>query len=111
MIHKDERGTIKDLIVREGASVTFITFKKGAIRGNHYHKETVQYDFILSGKLLCAAGNKQERIVAGELITHEAKIPHAYEALEDSEIISICFGKRVGEDYSKDTFKLEIPLL
>jgi quercetin dioxygenase-like cupin family protein len=111
MIHRDKRGSIKDLIVKKGASVTYITFKKGAIRGNHYHKETIQHDFILSGKLLCAAGNKQERVEKGELITHEAKIPHAYEALEDSEMVSICFGKRVGEDYSKDTFKLDTPLL
>jgi len=106
-MYQDERGTIKDLIVGKDYSVTHITFTKGAVRGNHLHKETFQVDTVLSGKLF----NGEKELVAGDIVEIQAGTPHAYRALEDSEIISTCFGKRIGDDYSKDTFKLETPLL
>jgi hypothetical protein len=31
---------------------------------------------------------------------------HAYTAKKKSKIISICFGKRIGKNYGKDTFKV-----
>jgi quercetin dioxygenase-like cupin family protein len=36
---------------------------------------------------------------------------HAYKALEDSEMVSICFGKRIGDNYSKDTYALQEKLI
>ena len=40
---KDDRGTIIDLLEKENINaVTFIAFNKGAVRGNHFHKKTVQ---------------------------------------------------------------------
>jgi quercetin dioxygenase-like cupin family protein len=109
--HKDKRGIIRDLLVGKKGAVTYITFAKGAVRANHYHKKTVQYDFILSGKLLCSNGKKQIKVSAGEIITHPKNTPHAYKALEKSEMISLVYGPRKGEDFSKDTFKLKTPLL
>ena len=48
---KDRRGKIIDLIEGEKInSITIITIKKGAIRGNHYHKQSTQFTFIVSGK-------------------------------------------------------------
>ena len=35
--------------------VTIISNKKGAVRGNHYHKETVQYLYVLEGSVLVAS--------------------------------------------------------
>ena len=109
--HKDVRGLIKDLLIGEKGAVTYITFKKGAVRANHYHKKTVQHDFILSGKLLCKSGTTEMKVSAGEIITHPKNVPHAYKALEDSEMISLVYGPRKGEEYSLDTFKLKTPLL
>lgn len=110
MKHEDERGVIEDLLVTENGAVTRITFKPGAVRGNHYHKETVQHDFILKGKLVCYSGNKRFEVMAGEMVEHKPLIPHAYKALEESEMVSCVYGPRKGEDYSKDTYKLETPL-
>ncbi len=110
-IHKDARGIIKDLLIGEKGAATYITFEKGAVRGNHMHKKTVQHDFILSGKLMCYSGDKQWIVKAGEIITHPVKVPHAYKALEKSEMISLVYGPRKGEEYSVDTFKLKIPLI
>jgi len=108
---EDERGKIEDLIVGKDFSVTHITFTKGAVRGNHLHKETVQLDTILKGKLKCVKGNNTGTAEKEDVIGIEANTPHAYEALEDSEMISICFGKRIGEDYSKDTYALQKNLI
>ena len=110
MKHEDERGIIEDLKVGKDWSVTYITFKKGAVRGNHFHKKTEQVDYILSGKFECYAGNKMVELEEGDILRHEVKIPHAYKALEDSEIVSMCKGVRIGENYESDTFRLEKPL-
>ena len=50
--HKDSRGVIKDLIQKKNINaITYLTIKKGKIRGNHLHKKTTQWNFILSGKV------------------------------------------------------------
>lgn len=110
--HEDERGVIEDLKVGKDWSVTYISFKKGAVRGNHYHKKTEQVDYILSGKVICADGNGYERVVkAGEYEVHNPGLSHAYQALEDSEMVSMCKGVRIGENYEEDTFRLKEKLL
>lgn len=107
----DERGTITDLSVTEDYSVTLVTFTPGAIRGNHYHKQTVQIDFLLKGSLRCVTSFEGERkevvMKQGETLRHPENQQHAYEANEESELLSICFGVRKGTDYEKDVFRLE----
>lgn len=114
-MHEDDRGKIQDLLVGDGYSVTLVTFKKGAVRGNHYHKKTIQHDIILKGKLFCKVKSgsyeKTYRLRAGQQITHEQGLAHAYEAREDAELVTICVGTRIGPDYSLDTYKLKKPLL
>ncbi len=105
--HTDDRGEIKDLIVTDTYSVTSISFVKDAVRGNHYHKETTQADTILKGKLLCFQDDNSRVVNVGDIVVHYPNQKHAYKALEDSEMISICVGKRRGEHYEEDTFRLE----
>lgn len=97
-------------------SITHITFKKGAVRGNHYHKHTTQHDFILTGELQCfyegdEIGKGSMLVRQGTSVVHEPGESHAYKALSDSEMISVCFGMRKGKDYEKDTYRLDIPLV
>ena len=48
----DHRGNITDLIENETInSVTIVTFRAGAIRGNHYHQETSQWNYLITGEL------------------------------------------------------------
>ncbi len=104
--HTDNRGTIKDLLVTDEYSVTHITFKEGAVRGNHYHKETTQKDVILKGSLICNLDGEAVTVLKGDYIQIEPNVKHAYKALEDSEMLSICWGVRKGEDYEKDVIRL-----
>ena len=46
--HKDARGTITDLISDDEINaVTLITFSQGAVRANHYHERTIQWNYVL----------------------------------------------------------------
>ncbi len=109
--HTDSRGTIKDLLVTPEYSITHITFRKGAVRGNHYHEKTTQVDFVLKGRLVISLNGKEQEVSKGSQITIPQGMKHAYKALENSATLSICFGVRKGKDYEKDTIRLETPLL
>ena len=119
MKHTDARGEIEDLLVNEVGAVTRVTFKAGAVRGNHFHNQTTQSDTVISGTLLCCWQAERdfccfpnERVLgAGDAISHKPGVAHAYKAMTDAVIWSVCIGPRKGEDYASDTFKLKEPLL
>ena len=49
---KDKRGIIVDLLEKKSINaITYITQKKNTIRGNHFHKKTIQWNYILEGKI------------------------------------------------------------
>lgn len=111
---EDERGVIQDLLGQVDA-VTEITTVRGAVRGNHVHKVTVQWTYIVSGRMLMAwtedDGAHTRIAQAGDLITEAAGIPHAWKALEDTRVLVFTSGPRSGEAYETDTVRLEVPLL
>jgi quercetin dioxygenase-like cupin family protein len=113
----DERGTIIDVIDHETINaVTLITFTKGAVRGNHYHKETIQWNYLMSGKvLLRTRRNGQEAVdtimAPGDLNSTGPEEHHALLALEDSEMMFFTKGPRGGKEYETDTFRMEVPLI
>ncbi|HXC56346.1 MAG TPA: cupin domain-containing protein [Rhizomicrobium sp.] len=117
MAFSDHRGAISDIVTKENiGAVTIITTRKGAVRGNHYHKETWQYLYVLSGKLRAVAQNPGEApteaiLLPGDLILDVPNQRHAFEGLEDSTCLVLTRGVREGDDYEKDTFRLDIPLI
>lgn len=114
--HKDDRGEITDILVKEKIEyVTLITSAKGATRGNHYHKETVQWVYILEGKMKLISQMPGAPVVAtilekGDLAVTAPMDRHAMIALEDSAFIVLTRGPRGGDDYEKDTYRLSEPL-
>lgn len=113
---EDERGIIEDLKVGKDWSVTYISFKKGAVRGNHRHKKTTQIDTVLSGNFILKYGTDTQfpevkELRPGMSVTHLPNVNHAYIATEDSEMVSVCKGVRIGDNYEEDTFRLEKKLL
>ena len=49
----DDRGEILDILTGENIdAVTLITFTKGATRANHYHKETIQWNYVIHHLIL-----------------------------------------------------------
>ncbi len=112
----DYRGEITDII--DGVdvnSITLITSKKGAVRGNHYHKQTIQYLYLIEGRLEYYTQQEDREIekavlLKGDFVETPKNVKHAFKALEDSTFIACCSGLRAGKQYEEDTFRLEKPI-
>ena len=114
----DERGEIIDLLVGESINaVTLVTFKKGAVRGNHVHKETTQWNYVVSGRLRYVSQLPGQKPSEVELGPHDFSVSrpgesHAFTALEEpSELLVFTRGPRSGKEYETDTFRLTTPLI
>lgn len=109
---KDDRGVITDILQHTPVdSVTIITCIKGAIRANHYHKESVQYSYVLSGKMLAYTqmpdGPLESRTLAeGDMLESPVLERHALHAIEDSTLLIVTRGPRGGKNYEDDTYRV-----
>lgn len=114
---EDNRGAIRDILVKEKIDfVTIIFNKKNSVRGNHYHKKTVQYLYVLEGSVLVASkfeGKEIEKkvLTEGDLLLNEPFEWHAIKSIEDSKLLILTRGLRGGNDYEEDTFKIDKPIL
>jgi len=112
----DERGEIIDLIEHENINaVTLLTIKKGAVRGNHYHKNTTQWNYIISGVMKLVTqmpieSTKETLMYPGDLTATIPNEKHALVAEEDVVCLVFTKGPRSGSDYESDTFRLETPI-
>jgi len=115
--HTDARGVITDLLQDETINaVTVISFERGAVRANHYHKETYQWNYVLSGSIkIIAQMPNQEKVEIimnkGDLVLTVPNESHALSAVEPSELLVLTKGPRGGDNYEKDTFRLTTPLI
>lgn len=119
----DKRGTIIDVFVNSPKDhCLVVTFAKGAVRGNHFHKKSTQFTFILSGELdfYFATINKKngkikkikkKTVKKNTFITHKPYEAHAFRSKTKSTIIAFSCGLRGGNNYEKDTFRLKKKLI
>ena len=116
-VFSDARGEITDILTKEVIEyVTLITSVEGAVRGNHYHKETFQHIYMLKGRinvLTQKPGAEVESVIleSGDLVENPPMEAHTMIALEDSEFMVFTRGPRGGEDYESDTYRLTEPLM
>lgn len=114
-VHEDNRGVIADIFYKEDIEhVAIITSKKGVRRGDHYHKETTQHMLITRGSLICVhqpvdKSRPLEWVHAkqGDLVTNVPYEVHTLLFPEDNEFIVFSSGVRGGQDYEKDTYRVE----
>ena len=115
--HRDTRGVIIDLLEKKKINaITYITQKKGKIRGNHFHKKTIQWNYLIKGKIKVVTKKRnkgmQEMILSrGDLVVTSLNESHAIKAIEYSEYLVFTQGPRGGKEYEKDTFRLPKPLI
>lgn len=109
---EDSRGAITDILQHTPVdSVTIITCVKGAIRANHYHKESIQYSYVLSGKILAYtqlpdSPLESKTLVEGDMLESPPLERHALHAVENSVLLIITRGPRGGKGYEDDTFRV-----
>ena len=115
--HKDQRGQIIDLLEKENINaITYITHKKGQVRGNHFHKKTIQWNYLIKGKVKLYTRKKNSKVKKqilskGDLVVTSLNEAHAIKATKDSEYIVFTQGPRGGKEYENDTFRLSKPLI
>jgi quercetin dioxygenase-like cupin family protein len=113
----DARGSIIDLIGDDTINaVTVITFAKGAVRANHFHKKTIQWNYVISGEILLATQTpgqeRVERILRkGDFVATRENESHALQGITESEVLILTKGPRAGPQYEDDTYRLEVPLI
>jgi len=113
----DGRGEIRDLLRdAELDSVTLIRTNRGGIRGNHYHRATSQWTYVISGRVRWVTqmpGEEAQEDVAGpgSFVLSPPEERHAMIAEEDTAMIVFTRGPRSGEDYESDTIRLDHPLI
>jgi quercetin dioxygenase-like cupin family protein len=113
----DMRGEIIDLLEGEEINaVTIVTFRAGAVRGNHYHRETTQWNYVLAGRISVAcvlpSGDRSDVVLdPGHLIVIGPDEQHAFIALEEATMAVFTKGPRGGKEYETDTYRLETPLI
>jgi dTDP-4-dehydrorhamnose 3,5-epimerase-like enzyme len=120
---EDKRGKIIDVFVKSPKEhCLIVTFKKGAVRGNHYHKKSTQFSFLLSGELDFYFAKvdkkngkvkkiKKRKIKKNTFITHWPFEAHAFRSRKDSILVAFSCGIRGGSKYEKDTFRLKTKLI
>ena len=123
IIHKDNRGKIIDIFVNQPKDhCTLVTFNRNSVRGNHFHKKSEQFSYILTGKLLMLTAKinkpgkivgpiKKETISDNFLVSHKPFYAHAFKALKKSSMLAFVNGKRGGKKYELDTYRLEKKLI
>ena len=109
----DKRGFIVDILYNTKINhVALIKSNKKSIRGNHFHKKTIQYTYVLDGKLYYfkkKGRSYQKKILKkGDLIKTMPLEIHAFKFLaKKNTLLIFSSGLRGGKDYEKDTFRVE----
>jgi quercetin dioxygenase-like cupin family protein len=112
---EDSRGIILDLLITDDVAryVGTVTFHEGAVRGNHYHKLSTQFDYVLSGNLELLTGPvngrkpaRRDILSAGHLVRIPPNIVHAFRAIEPAVIINITTHSRDAGRYESDTYRV-----
>lgn len=115
--YRDDRGEIIDLLDHQTVdAVTLVTFRKGAVRGNHYHKFTTQWNYLISGRIKLVVqtdgGPTVETFLdPGDLVVTRPNERHALLGVEESSLMVFTRGPRGGKEYESDTFRLDAPLI
>jgi quercetin dioxygenase-like cupin family protein len=115
--HVDARGSITDLVADDEINaVTLITFTPGAVRANHYHERTIQWNYVISGQILLATQMpgqpKVERVLEpGQFAVTRENERHALKGITAAQVLILTKGPRAGSQYENDTFRLTDPLI
>jgi UDP-2-acetamido-2,6-beta-L-arabino-hexul-4-ose reductase len=110
-VHEDERGKLFETIKVHGTQ--FIAFSKpGVVRGNHFHRDKIEYFTVLQGEAVLYTrdkfnGNTHSYTLRGdtpETITVYPYWVHAIENVGDTEMILFVQGSEVFDPENTDTY-------
>jgi len=114
---RDNRGTITDLLNDvEIRHVAVLQSVAGSVRGNHYHVQSSQFNYVIAGKVEVVTRDPKGEATRGffskgDFFLTPPHCEHAMRFLEDSEILVLTTKPRSGGGYEEDTIRLKDPLI
>ncbi|OGW78996.1 MAG: hypothetical protein A2Z83_06695 [Omnitrophica bacterium GWA2_52_8] len=111
----DPRGDIYNIFEGRIEHIALITSKKGTVRANHYHKEDLQYIYLVSGAyeshcLDVRAPEKKQvlKVKPGDIVETPPYIAHAQKFTEDSVFLALTTRQREQGKYEQDTIAYQV---
>ncbi len=106
----DDRGTLAQLAHDGYRQINAVFTKQGAVRGNlHYHKETDEVFYLLSGSVEVTACRDDEcetrRFGAGDMFRIGRNVRHTFAYLEDTYLVVLYTNGVERADGTKDIYK------
>ncbi len=83
--HEDKRRTLIQLFTAEIKQVNLYKVKKGSTLGEHYHKRTTEYFYVIHGTLIY---NDSRLVETGDLFVVNPQESHKIEAIADTELMT-----------------------
>jgi len=83
--HEDERRKLQQLFTKDIKQVNFAQAKEGAVLGNHFHKETIEYFLITSGLVRY---NDDKIMSKGDVFVVYPEEVHKLECMTDVDYVS-----------------------
>ncbi|MEH7108865.1 polysaccharide biosynthesis C-terminal domain-containing protein [Bacillus sp. JJ1764] len=120
---EDKRGSLKKILMKSQLKenekieeVYLLYSEKGSVRGNHYHKKTLEYFVVVSGKAKVALKNLDTGILKELYISAEdnvvLKVPpqvvHAFKNEEAQQLIMLAISSKEYNELDTDTFPMDI---
>lgn len=121
--YEDQRGILKKIIMKsqlqevdELEEVYLLYSEKDSVRGNHYHKKTLEYFAVVSGKakisLLDLKTGAFENISLSSDQHVVIKVPpfvvHAFKNEQELPLILLAVSSKEYDQHDPDTFPMEI---
>lgn len=83
--HIDSRRMLQQLITANIKQVNYYKAHPGAVLGDHFHKETVEYFFVASGKV---AYNDEQVMGPGDFFAVYPEENHKLECITEVELLT-----------------------
>lgn len=121
--HIDYRGQLKKVAIKsmlelgqEIEEVYVLYSEKGTVRGNHYHKKTIEYFTVLSGEALMAIGDinlntieiKKLKADDNQALRIDPYTVHAIKNESEVPLIVLAVSLKEYTDTDIDTFPINI---
>jgi len=111
----DDRGDIFNVFEGRIEHIALITSKKGSVRANHYHKEDLQYIYLISGEYESHCVDTRDtskrqilKVKAGDIVETPPYIAHAQKFTEDSVFLALTTRQRESGKYESDTIAYQV---
>lgn len=106
-VFNDDRGTLCQITHNKFAQTNAVFTKKNAVRGNsHYHENTDEVFFIISGcvKVNCNLGGEEESHIfkSGDMFKIYKNVRHTFEYLDDTYLVAFYTERIEKTDGTKD---------